>query len=191
MNVLRRIIIGIGSIVVVALVFALVSPKAVRAVVSALVTVSNTTANPAITWDADKSTRIPYLSTVAVSVTAGPPGILTQFQPTFATVPAGYRLVIQNVNFNLPSQSANPVATGTICSVFLTTECFPSFTGVYTGSQGQSYIGNENVIRYIQAGDAPFLFFTFGSPAFNSAAIVSVAGYLENCAVTGCPPVVH
>jgi hypothetical protein len=46
MNVIRKIMVGLGSIVVVALVLALASPKSVRAVVSALVTVSNTASNP-------------------------------------------------------------------------------------------------------------------------------------------------
>lgn len=56
MNVLRKILIGLGSIVVVALVLTLAAPKTVRAVVSTLVTVSNTASNPVPTVSTDAST---------------------------------------------------------------------------------------------------------------------------------------
>ena len=46
MNVLRRIAMGIGGTVVVAVVMGLAAPKTVHALVSALVTVANTPANP-------------------------------------------------------------------------------------------------------------------------------------------------
>lgn len=56
MNVVRRILVGLGSIVVVALVLALASPKTVHAIVSTLVTVSNTASNPVPTVSTDAST---------------------------------------------------------------------------------------------------------------------------------------
>lgn len=46
MNVLRKILVGLGSLVAVALVLALAAPKTVHAIVSTLVTVVNTPANP-------------------------------------------------------------------------------------------------------------------------------------------------
>lgn len=46
MNVLRRIVVGLAGVVVVALAIELAAPKAVHALVSTLVTVTNTSANP-------------------------------------------------------------------------------------------------------------------------------------------------
>ena len=51
MNVLRRIAMGIGGTVVVALALTLTVPRAAHAVLSALVTVTNTSANPVPTYD--------------------------------------------------------------------------------------------------------------------------------------------
>ncbi len=45
-NVLNRIAMGVGGVVIVALLLALVAPKAVHAIVSTLVTVANTSSNP-------------------------------------------------------------------------------------------------------------------------------------------------
>ncbi|HEV2617492.1 MAG TPA: hypothetical protein VGU63_12880 [Candidatus Acidoferrales bacterium] len=46
MNVVRRIAMGIGGTVVIALVFSLAAPKTVHALVSALVTITNTATSP-------------------------------------------------------------------------------------------------------------------------------------------------
>jgi len=55
MNVLRRIAMSIGGTAAVALVIGLAAPKTVHAVVSALVTVANTSANPVPTTDVMRS----------------------------------------------------------------------------------------------------------------------------------------
>jgi hypothetical protein len=53
MNVVRRIVVGIAGVVLVALALELFAPKAVHAVVSTLVTVSNTSGNPVPTMAVD------------------------------------------------------------------------------------------------------------------------------------------
>ncbi|MGB7023290.1 MAG: hypothetical protein WBD73_05775 [Candidatus Acidiferrales bacterium] len=53
MNIVRRIVVATAGMVIVALVLALAEPKAVHAVVSALVTVSNGAGNPVPTMAVD------------------------------------------------------------------------------------------------------------------------------------------
>jgi hypothetical protein len=225
MNVIRKIMMGLGGVVVVALVLALASPKTMRAAVSTLVTVTNTpsvtvanaptvnvaslpavqfsggaslnanvtntAANPAITWDADRSTRIPYQSTIVVPTTQLTVGQSGFTLVGFTTVQAGYRLVIQNVSFNVQAESNNPVPTANICTAFNPNTCFPSFTGTFTGTAsgfGQADVANANIIRYVGPGDTPEvqIFLDAANPP-HGVDIVTVSGYLEDCAVTGCP----
>ncbi len=51
MNLLRKILVSLGGITALALLFALAAPQAVHGIAAALVQVTNTTANPAITQD--------------------------------------------------------------------------------------------------------------------------------------------
>ena len=96
MNVLRRIAMAIGGTVVVALVIGLAAPKTVHALVSALVTVANTSSNPVPTTDVMRSVaqnvelqcRIVQGGCFFVS----PTGNLSAF-----TVPSGSNLVITDV----------------------------------------------------------------------------------------------
>jgi hypothetical protein len=93
MNVLRKILVGLGSIVVVALVLALASPKTIRAAVSALVTVTNTPANPVNTLAADAATAFVEQGTCSFNAGFGP-NICTVF-PIY-TVPSGQIAVIDS-----------------------------------------------------------------------------------------------
>jgi hypothetical protein len=190
MGFMKRLLISIGATALVVSLLILITPKAAHALVAALVQVTNTTANPAITSDADEATRIPYQSKQTWTISmAGVTEVVTQT----ATVPAGYRLVITNVSFNAFAESGNPVPSATISSNFAPDSLFPSFTGVYTGPAQGHAIGNQNLIRYIGAGDSPNVSLIYDaavniSGQFN---IVTVTGYLENCSVTGCPAIVH
>lgn len=71
MNVLRRIVVGLAGIVVVALVMELAAPKAVHALVSTLVTVSNTTAQPVPTMAVD-TRNVNVVGTPSVNVNSLP-----------------------------------------------------------------------------------------------------------------------
>lgn len=64
MNVLRKILVGLGSVLAVAFILALASPKAVRAVVSTLVTVSNTPANPVPVTEGTDIAEQPFETTI-------------------------------------------------------------------------------------------------------------------------------
>lgn len=94
MNLIRRIATGIGGTFVVALVIGLAAPKTVRAVVSALVTVANTSANPVPVSNINEPALEAYqdFCRVDLSITNG---------CDFQTVPAGKRLVIQDADISL------------------------------------------------------------------------------------------
>lgn len=68
MNIVRRIVVGLAGVAAVALVLALAEPKAVHAVVSALVTVSNGPGNPVPTMAVD-TRNVNVVNTPNVNVT--------------------------------------------------------------------------------------------------------------------------
>lgn len=71
MNVIRRMVVGLAGIVVVALAFSLVAPKAVHAIVSTLVTVTNGSGNPVPTVAVD-TRNVNVLNTPSVNVASLP-----------------------------------------------------------------------------------------------------------------------
>lgn len=109
MNVLRRIAMGIGGTVVIALVIGLAAPKTVHAVVSALVTVANTPANPVPVQSVDDHALHAFQEaghcTSAIGVSCQAQDLLP--------VPLGMTAVVQDVsglcNFN-PSPTTNGFA---------------------------------------------------------------------------------
>lgn len=94
MNVLRRIVMAIGGTAVIALVIGLAAPKTVRAVVSTLVTVVNTPANPVPTQSVDNPALQPFqaYAVCTTSAVARPP-VCTASQ--FLLVPLGMTAVMQ------------------------------------------------------------------------------------------------
>lgn len=187
MNFIRKAVTTLGGIFLAVLLIAALAPRATHGLVAALVQVANTTTNPAVTSDADRSTRLPYQS--FVSFTPSSSGVSPQSVST-ATVPAGYRLVIQNVSANISIQTANPVPSACISSNFSPSLAFPCFTGTFIGSVVDEGIFNQQVTRYIGPGDTPIV--TFLGDFYSTCAgcsSVTVTGYLENCSVTGCPAI--
>jgi len=100
MNVLRRIAMAVGGTVAVALVIGLVAPKTVHAVVSALVTVANTSANPVAVQRVRESSAN-FVSVTLISGTS----MYNEVQQdgtigsTPFTIPAGEQFVITDVNW--------------------------------------------------------------------------------------------
>jgi hypothetical protein len=134
MQIARRLLIGVGAIALVAALLTLAAPKSAHALVAALVQVTNTTANPAVTLDADKATRIPYESSSQAAGFAGTCGetIVCQFDG-FTVVPAGYRLVVQQIAAVVGVNSASPTPNGYFASLTGDVGGAPldSFTGTY------------------------------------------------------------
>jgi hypothetical protein len=117
MNVFRKILVSLGGVAALAVLFTLAAPRAVQAVAAALVQVTNTTANPAITQE----TR--HQASQLVSMGVGFNGYgdtfaknyMYQVLPSGGTggaykVPAGQNLVITNVTINPdPSYSTSNI----------------------------------------------------------------------------------
>ena len=96
MNVLRRIAMAMGGTVVVALVIGLAAPKTVHAVVSALVTVANTPANPVPAQEV-KESRANF---VTLSFNgSGYDEILPDGSKSVFAIPTGQQFVITDVSW--------------------------------------------------------------------------------------------
>ncbi len=152
--------------------------------------VTNTTSAPAITLSADNATRIPYQSNQMLNTCSG---LQNCAFPSFTAVPAGYRLVVENVSgfFNL--STASPAVAGYLENFHLPNQNLWGLNAPIggTGFNGESFAGlNQNVKAVFDTGEFPFvvIYANFLS-GFNQS--VNVSGYLENCSVVGCPAVQH
>lgn len=163
MNVLRKILVGLGSIVVVALVLALAAPKTVHALVSALVTVSNTAANPVPTIGAEAGRAFVVGNGCLFT------GATSCFVIPVYTVPAGETAVIESGSYTC---SLN---TGTAL-----TSVSMSFTGPGGKLASVNFSpvssGSQNIKTYAGPGDIDAAFDTSGSQA--SGCNFTVSGYL-------------
>ncbi|MHB8486116.1 MAG: hypothetical protein ACYDCM_10365 [Candidatus Acidiferrales bacterium] len=101
MNVLRRIAMAIGGTVAVALVIGLAAPKTVHALVSALVTVANTTSNPVPVQSVDNPALQPFNATGTCSFQI--PCAVAQI----LVVPVGLTAVVQDVSGTCSLESVN------------------------------------------------------------------------------------
>lgn len=154
------------------------------------VQIMNTSSSPAIAVDAEKLARIPYQSSRFSNSCTGLTGCLL----TFAPPPSGYRLVVQHVSGNLwqyPLVSGTQQPAWFYVDVGLTSVLsVPSTVGQSTdGSIMQSVI-NSDVLTYIDSGSA-VNGFAMGNWQPGFPVSVTLSGYLENCAVTGCPAVIN
>jgi hypothetical protein len=153
MQFVKRLFMGVGAVALTAMVLSLTAPKVAHGMVAALVQVVNTTTNPVVNLSADTSTRLPYQSAQTFPWTFS--STLGTQEVPFAQVPAGYRLVTESVSATLVVYSGNPTPNGYICTEFNQTTCFPSFSGIYAGSNSVLGIINQQVTRYIGPGDTP------------------------------------
>jgi hypothetical protein len=150
------------------------------------VTVMNTNAQPGSVLDAERATRIPYQSDVTLT------NCFSQCVFQFSTPPAGYRLVVENVSGFLELDPSSAAPAGDLQNLHLphnnlwglNAPLGPNAFGVVTSGL------NQTVRAIFDPGDLPrvVIFATFlpGSPQY-----ATLSGYLENCALTGCPAVQH
>lgn len=105
MRLLKQAVGGLGTLVVVLVIAALVMPKATRAIVSTLVTVVNTATNPATTEDISKAGS--QIVELLCEANPGASGAITSCLPQLAsgileltafTVPAGQTFVITSID---------------------------------------------------------------------------------------------
>jgi hypothetical protein len=139
MKILQRFLMGLGTVLLLALSLQLVAPKAVHAVVSTLVTVANTASNPIPVEQTKQATAnfvtLLYNSDNAANQ-ANPPWI--QINPDGSrevfSLPAGQNFVITDLLWEVNcdgSQGGGPCATssGTMVETELRTPS--SFTGIF------------------------------------------------------------
>lgn len=98
MNVLRRIVLGIAAVVVVALALELVAPKAVRAVSNLFITVTNTSANPVPVLE-DRESRANFITLSFNVASGGYDEVLPDGSKSAFVIPTGQQFVITDVNW--------------------------------------------------------------------------------------------
>ncbi len=184
MQTAKRLLVGFLALVLLIAMVTLAAPKSVHALVATLVQVANTTTNPVVAEDADRATRIPYQSSSGFPASGCYVPPLCLFN-AFTSAPAGYRLVVQNISAQLVVKSGTPLPSGFINS---SGDQISSFIGTYAGDNFA--VINQQITSYHNAGDSPSLIMTADWYGLSSAT-VTLSGYLENCSVTGCPPVQH
>lgn len=178
MNLLRRVMMAVGSITVVALVMALVAPKATRAVVSTLVTVVNTAANPVLGQDVDNPARAPFAAECSAP---GPASALATPACTILA-PVGKRLVIENISglvfFNsgrLASVAVDSIVNGLRARQYV----IPADTGVEYGGFGTSTFNTPTRLYADPGGTLTIWFFAQNNANFADG-FANVSGYLVN-----------
>jgi hypothetical protein len=152
---------------------------------SSPVTVMNTTANPGSVLDASRASRAPYQSMVQMNCGNG---VFTCEFP-FTTAPSGFRLVVENVSggLNIVAGSPAPVVSlvdgsGNGYWAFIGALGLPTFL-VNAGF-------NQTLRAYFDPTDGqPFV--VVAGNFQGTIQRVTLSGYLENCAVVGCPAVQH
>ena len=115
MRILKRLLMGFGSILAAALLLALAAPKSAHAIVAALVQVTNTAANPVPVFDVRASAQ-QYVE-LACTFTAGNCAQINadgSVVDAAWTVPAGMQYVITDVEI---SSAMSPGVTSTIFGV--------------------------------------------------------------------------
>ena len=159
------------------------------AVYSSPVTVVNTSANPGSMLEAEKASRIPYVSTVSQSCTSGGQSACVF---TFTAAPAGYRLMVET----LGSTIAATTNAGVVATLESKANAVISVsTNVFTPLVGQlGYAGfaqNVNMVFDPPDGQPLVLVNANYTNAAPFPEVVTLTGYLQNCSVSPCPAVQH
>ena len=137
--------------------------------------------------DIERMARIPYQSSTA---NAGCVGMVAGCTFLFSPAPAGYRLVVENLSgwFQLAAGAAPPV-------VLLKDSSAHAALG-FTAAVGQAVNNtvaaalNQPARAWFDPSDGSILAAVTASfPAVSAAQRMTLSGYLENCSITGCPPI--
>lgn len=174
---------GIAGVLFVASAMTLVAPKTVHAVVSALVTVANTSANPVPISNMEDPGRIAYEGFQAGIGSSG----CSSSQCTFAfgQVPPNHRLVIENISGETFSVSPGVIAVRALNSSFIRLASFSEIPP----SVGRFQAFNMPTHFYLDAGDSLTInVSTSGSIDISNSGsqTITVSGYLLDCSARPC-----
>jgi hypothetical protein len=166
MNVLRRIAMAIGGTVVIALVIGLAAPKTVHAVVSALVTVANTSANPVPVQSVDNPARQAFQTLFGLFAGGGQmQGEF--FVPNTTTTGAPVKeLVIEEVSGFCTSGGPGEVVLSTNGGIPFT------FLGV---ADGAGFSLSAQSVRFYADAGTPV---SVGTGGVRTGCQISISGYL-------------
>ncbi len=176
---LRTIAATTGGAALLALGLAFITKPAKTAVYSTPVSVVNTTSNPVPMFDALGIT--PYQSTS--NKQCGPGVASCNF--VFTPAPSGTRIVITHVTSGfMLSSSAAPVGILTVGTRYWAVGGIASIQGP------NGYIGGLNQELRAYAGQASAISLNVVADWSTPVQEVTVVGYVEQCAITGCPAIV-
>jgi len=181
-NMLRMVAIGISGVVIVALMLALAAPKAVHAIVSTLVTVANTTANPVpIQETKDNYITLSFNQDSQTFNEILPDGTVVSNY----SVPSGEKFVITDISwvttcFNGFGFTCNKSAGDSVL-IALNTQNYPSYLSqaYYAGGTPLTAGKSDSFKSGLVVSQLPIPMFLFGSSG-NGEGFLSVIfrGYL-------------
>ncbi len=155
MKILQRFLMGFGTVLLLALSLQLVAPKAVHAVVSTLVTVANTAANPVVSRNVDNPATYPFSANLCINVNSFCDPSLSQVFVVPATTSTGVpvkRLVLQGASGDCQGDPATiALLDGIQISSFAPEDTINPPSGPYRFYQIASIIGTSP-----RTGDFPF-----------------------------------
>lgn len=180
MKLLKQALAVLGTVVVVAVIVALVTPKTAHALIATAVQVVNTVSNPALISNTDGPGRIPYQSST-FCVSTGPVNGGFGCIFTYPVVPTGHRVVIQHISGSLeffgPPAEVHIIVGSPMLGAF-----FPPISGDYV-------LFDQPVQYYFDEGVTPSVTVTVSSGGTPSASL-SLIGYELTCsAATPCAPI--
>jgi len=171
MRLLKQGLAVLAAFVLLAVIAALVAPKATRGIAAALVQVTNTTANPVINQDRDSEARGAFQTSVNLS--------LSGVSGTGILIPAGTRLVIDYVSIagSAPSSGTQPYII-LFTTVGSGSDVSYTLTPTQSSLEPQQFQHSEAVKIY---ADTLFVSVAFAgsAPAFLTST-VSISGHLVN-----------
>jgi hypothetical protein len=134
------------------------------------------TVRAAIVKNIDERGRNPYVA----NVTCTP--VSRQCIAQGTTIPAGMRLVVENIN--LVGLFPSPTTVTVRSAMFVNTapqRAHDVTGGTYNLSgTGRFYALNSNLVDYVEAGETPSLFFVINDSSTDSTFFGTITGYLVN-----------
>ncbi len=194
-NILKKITMGLGGVFLAALLLAAAAPKTVRAVVSTLVTVANTAANPVpvdTTGDGRASIALVSGQQLNAPSTSGLQVFVNVNDLSTFIVPAGKRFMIEQVSAQVQSEpggqpllimelnqgSGHPY----LISIPLTLVPVATTDSVLNLN---AYAAMEKVTLFVDPGGPFQVYFQSQTPNSVANASVYVVGHLIDCG-SGC-----
>jgi hypothetical protein len=162
--------------------------------VSGQVTVTNSSTNPvpnkivnsatapAIISSIDDPARIPYAANA--SATCG-----IQCDILFPAVPAGHRLVVQNIT-GFAGFTSTPQSVLVAAAADLDSKVSYFIVPSAMGNQGAFSGFNQPVLMYLDAGQKPHVTLQAAGTGYRTIMVSTVTGYLVDCAANQCAPIV-